>query len=122
MSKQVNIRFRLKTLGGNIRMITRDAYEYFKNEPDILRVSDITRLLHCSKNTIYELVKDGRLPSIRLGRSILIPKTALVEMMVNEKYYQIVYPYPPRNSWTSEDRSRILGMNKKPGKSKGKPA
>ena len=49
MSKQVNIRFRLKTLGGNIRMITRDAYEYFKNEPDILRVSDITRLLHCSK-------------------------------------------------------------------------
>ena len=41
-------------------MITRDAYEYFKNEPDILRVSDITRLLHCSKNTVYELVKDGK--------------------------------------------------------------
>ena len=103
-------------------MITRDAYEYFKNEPDILRVSDITRLLHCSKNTVYTLVKDGRLASVRFGKSILIPKTALVEMMVNEKYYQIVYPYPPRNSWTSENRSRILGMNKKPGKRKGKPA
>ena len=107
-------------------MISRDAYEYFKNEPDILRVSDITRLLHCSKNTIYELVKDGRLPSVRLGRSILIPKTALVEMMVNEKYYQIVHPFRPKSSWTSEERSRILGMNKKPGRTTckrgGKPA
>ena len=103
-------------------MITRDAYEYFKNEPDILQVKDVVRLLHCSKNTVYELVKDGRLASVRVGKSILIPKTALVEMMVNEKYYQIVYPYPPRNSWTSEDRSLILGMNKKTGKCKGKPA
>ena len=94
-------------------MITRDAYEYFKNEPDILRVSDITRLLHCSKNTIYELVKDGRLPSVRLGRSILIPKTALVEMMVNEKYYQIIYPYPPDYRWTSKERSGIIKTNKK---------
>ena len=100
MSKMTDIRFRLQIVGGNMRMIKRDVFEYFKKEPDVMQVKDVVRLLHCSKNTVYKLIHEGRIDSIKIGRSILIPKAALVEMMVNEKYYQIINPSFPNYRWT----------------------
>jgi excisionase family DNA binding protein len=102
MSKITDIRFRLKIAGGNMRMIKQGVFEYFKKEPDVMQVKDVVRLLHCSKNTIYKLIKEGRIDSIKIGRNILIPKTALVEMMVNERYYQIISPLNPDLRWTSQ--------------------
>ena len=113
MSKEPNIRFRLEIAGGNMRMIKRDIFEYFKKEPDVMQVKDLVRLLHCSKNTVYKLIHEGRLDSVKIGRNILIPKTALVEMMVNERYYQIISPYSPDSLWTMKNRSRIIASNKK---------
>ena len=108
MSKMTDIRFRLQIAGGNMRMIKRDVFEYFKKEPDVMQVKDVVRLLHCSKNTVYKLIHEGRIDSIKIGRNILIPKTALVEMMVNERYYQIIFPYNPDSLWTMKERSRII--------------
>ena len=113
MSKMTDIRFRLQIAGGNMRMIKRDVFEYFKKEPDVMQVKDVVRLLHCSKNTVYKLIHEGRIDSIKIGRNILIPKTALVEMMVNERYYQIIFPYNPDSLWTMKERSRIIASNKK---------
>ena len=113
MSKMTDIRFRLQIAGGNMRMIKRDVFEYFKKEPDVMQVKDLVRLLHCSKNTVYKLIHEGRLDTVKIGRSILIPKTALVEMMVNERYYQIISPYSPDSLWTMKERSRIIASNKK---------
>ena len=78
-----------------------------------MQVKDVVRLLHCSKNTVYKLIHGGRIDSIKIGRNILIPKTALVEMMVNERYYQIIFPYNPDSLWTMKERSRIIASNKK---------
>ena len=94
-------------------MIKRDIFEYFKKEPDVMQVKDVVRLLHCSKNTVYKLIHEGRIDTIKVGRSILIPKTALVEMMVNERYYQIISPYSPDSLWTMKERNRIIASNKK---------
>ena len=78
-----------------------------------MQVKDVVRLLHCSKNTVYKLIHEGRIDSIKIGRNILIPKTALVEMMVTERYYQIIFPYNPDSLWTMKERSRIIASNKK---------
>ena len=94
-------------------MIKRDVFEYFKKEPHVMQVKDVVRLLHSSKNTVYKLIHEGRIDSIKIGRNILIPKTALVEMMVNERYYQIIFPYNPDSLWTMKERSRIIASNKK---------
>ena len=99
-------------------MIKRDVFEYFKKEPDVMQVKDVVRLLRCSKNTVYKLIHEGRIDSIKIGRNILIPKTALVEMMVNERYYQIIFPYNPDSLWTMKERSRIIASNKN-SKTKG---
>ena len=101
-----------------MRMIKRDVFEYFKKEPDVMQVKDVVRLLHCSKNTVYKLIHEGRLDTVKIGRSILIPKTALVEMMVNERYYQIISPYSPDSLWTMKERNRIIASNKN-SKTKG---
>ncbi|MBR2977042.1 MAG: helix-turn-helix domain-containing protein, partial [Oscillospiraceae bacterium] len=69
MSKAPDIRFRLQIAGGNMRMIKRDVFEYFKKEPDVMQVKDVVRLLHCSKNTVYKLIHEGRIDTVKIGRS-----------------------------------------------------
>ena len=49
----------------------------------VLRVDEVARLLGVSTHTIYEAVKLGQIPSLCLGRIILIPRTALEEMLTN---------------------------------------
>ena len=96
------IRTKIMVLDGNKQRISRNVYDYFRKEPDIMQVRDIVKLLHCSKNTVYDLIKDGRLGSIRVGRSILVPKTALVEMILNEKNYIEISAESSDSLWTSD--------------------
>lgn len=47
--------------------------------PLVLRVVDLMPLLSISRNTAYELVRSGKIRSIRIGRSYRIPKEAVAE-------------------------------------------
>jgi excisionase family DNA binding protein len=46
-----------------------------------LTVEESAKLLSISRNLAYELVADGRLPSIRLGRRVLVPRQALYQLL-----------------------------------------
>lgn len=101
MKRQVNIRVRIPIeKGDNLHMVKRSVFAYFEKEPDVMTVADIVKILRCSKNTIYELLKEGRIESIKIGRRILIPKTALVEFIVNENNYTVLSPEKPKKLWT----------------------
>jgi excisionase family DNA binding protein len=45
--------------------------------PDVLTVDETAGVLRLGRNTVYEAIREGRLPSIRIRRRILIPKSAL---------------------------------------------
>lgn len=62
----------------------RDYYSIFKNEPDVLTMPDVIRLLRIGRNSAYALVNEGRIGSIRQGKKILVPKTCLVEFLSDE--------------------------------------
>ena len=64
-------------------------FKMFKNEPDVLTVSDLVRLLRMGKNTVYKLIKEGDIGSIKKGKKIIVPKVCLVEYLTNEENYQI---------------------------------
>lgn len=96
------MRTKIKIYDASRRRVSRDIYDYFKKEPDLMQVRDIVKIMHCSKNTVYALIKDGRLGAIRVGRSILVPKTALVEMIVNEKNYIRIPVDSDDSLWTFE--------------------
>ena len=47
----------------------------------VMTVTDAARILHISRGSAYEAVKAGEIPSIRLGRRIVVPTAALVRML-----------------------------------------
>jgi excisionase family DNA binding protein len=51
--------------------------------PDVLRPAEAAKALRLGRNTVYELVRQGRLPAVRVGRRLLIPKRG-VERFLNE--------------------------------------
>lgn len=53
---------------------------------DILTVKQVQGILQIGRTKAYELVNSGRLPSIRIGNAIRIPKERLLEFMQQECY------------------------------------
>jgi len=53
------------------------------DETLVLTPNEVRKLLKCSRGTIYEEIRKGTIPSIHLGRKILIPKAALLKMLEN---------------------------------------
>ena len=53
-------------------------YHSFDELPLTLRVEDLMPILGIGRNTAYELVRSGKIRSIRIGRQLRIPKDALV--------------------------------------------
>ncbi|BFU43397.1 helix-turn-helix domain-containing protein [Krasilnikovia sp. MM14-A1004] len=45
----------------------------------LYRIPEAMRLLSLSRSVIYELVRSGRLRSVKEGRTRLIPRSAIVE-------------------------------------------
>ena len=60
---------------------SRDAtdLEHGSAERLVLSVAEAARTLGVSRNTAYQSVQEGGLPSVRFGRRILIPRKALLE-------------------------------------------
>ncbi len=56
-------------------------YRSFDDLPLTLRVEDLMPILGIGRNTAYELVRCGKIHSIRIGRQLRIPKSALIEYL-----------------------------------------
>ena len=91
-------------------MSYRYYFKMFKNEPDVLTVPDVVRLLQFGKNTVYGLIKEGRIGSIKQGKKIIVPKVCLVEFLTNAGNYQTPSPTVPNNLWTYEDGCDSVGV------------
>ncbi len=52
-----------------------------QTNPLVLTADEASKLLRIGKNHIYELTRCGRLRSIRVGRKILIPHSAIREFL-----------------------------------------
>lgn len=51
----------------------------------VYKVDEAARALQKGRNYIYDEVATGRLPAIRLGRSIRIPKRAIDELLAGTR-------------------------------------
>jgi excisionase family DNA binding protein len=51
--------------------------------PCVLRVEEVAALLRIGRNSAYELIRQGVLPSLRLGRRLVVPKQSLVRVLDN---------------------------------------
>lgn len=53
----------------------------FDDLPDVLTPGEVQSFLRLGRNATYDLLKDGKLRSVRLGQKYLIPRQALRELM-----------------------------------------
>ena len=58
-----------------------NKYRSFDDLPLALRVEDLMPVLGISRNTAYELVRSGKIRSVRIGRQIRVPKSAVSEFL-----------------------------------------
>lgn len=49
-----------------------------ENYPDVLTPDDVMAFLSIGRNTVYNILKTGELPSIRIGKQYRIPKRSVV--------------------------------------------
>ena len=52
-------------------------------ERQTLKIEEAAKILGISRNTAYDAVKTGQLPTIKLGKRLLVPKVALDRMLAN---------------------------------------
>lgn len=50
-------------------------------KPLVLTVEEARKLLRLSRGLMYEAIHSGQIPSMRIGRRILIPRARLEEML-----------------------------------------
>jgi excisionase family DNA binding protein len=53
------------------------------NDRLTLTVDETRRKLGLSRGLIYQAIHEGQIPSIRIGRRILIPRAALEKLLAN---------------------------------------
>ena len=64
-------------------------YELLKNYDDILSVKEVQCILKIGKNQAYELVTNGDIQSIRIGRVYKIPKIYLLNYIMGYERKEI---------------------------------
>ncbi len=52
-----------------------------KRERQTYQVAEVAKLLGIGRNLAYELVRSGKIPSLRLGRRIVVPKGAFDRLL-----------------------------------------
>lgn len=60
-----------------------------KDQPEVLTVQEVARILRIGKNKAYALVNNGKLSSIKAGCKIIVPKIYLINFLVDIKNCQI---------------------------------
>lgn len=50
-------------------------------EPEMLTVKQAAAWLQLHENAVYRMVEDGKIPSLRVGGAIRIPRSKLLEMI-----------------------------------------
>ena len=63
-----------------MELSTQEIYRVvFKEYPDVLDVKQISALLGVSTKTVYRLLREGSLASLKIGREFRIPKVNVMK-------------------------------------------
>jgi len=69
-----------------------DQTRRFEELPDILTVDETAEFLRLGRSSVYDAIQARVIPALRIGRRILIPKSALLAMLDG----QLTAPSPTR--------------------------
>ena len=53
----------------------------FDSYPDVVSVDEIQEMLRIGKNAVYQLLKEGTIRSIKVGKRYIVPKKFIIEFL-----------------------------------------
>lgn len=53
----------------------------FKDYPDVVSIEELQEMLHIGRNAAYDIVKDGKIKTIRVGKRYIIPKASVINFL-----------------------------------------
>ena len=56
----------------------------FDSYPDVVSVEEMQQMLRLGKNAVYQLLKDGAIKSIKVGKRYIVPKKYVIEFLVQK--------------------------------------
>ena len=56
-------------------------FQKTSNDSLVLTAGETAKMLRLSKTTVYDQIRQGSIPSIRMGKRILIPRVALMRKL-----------------------------------------
>ena len=67
---------------GNVVLSAQELYSVtFKGYPDVLDVQQVSTILGVSTKTVYRLLREGTLNSLKVGREFRIPKVFVLKYL-----------------------------------------
>lgn len=57
------------------------TYTHYDQLPLVLSVDELTEILGIGRNTAYNLIRCGKIRSVRIGHKIRIPKDSLLDFL-----------------------------------------
>ncbi len=61
-------------------------HKLYESIPDILTVAQLQKVLCIGRKAAYDLIRERKIESIKIGRSIRIPKHCLLDFIENTCY------------------------------------
>ncbi len=71
-------------MAGVIKMTEREYLSMFKDEPEVLTVPEVAKMLRIGKNKTYDIVREGRLRTVKVGGKFLVPKLRVIEFLMEQ--------------------------------------
>jgi excisionase family DNA binding protein len=61
-----------------------DPKSHYQDLPDVLTVDEAAAYLRLARSSVYQAVRERVIPSVRIGRRVVIPKRALARLLEPE--------------------------------------
>ena len=61
-----------------------ESTDAYAGLPPVFTVRETTEVLGVGTNSVYEAVRSGRIPSVRIGSRIVVPRMGLVQLLRGE--------------------------------------
>lgn len=55
--------------------------DLFKEYNDVVDIDDLQRMLKIGRSSAYEIVKTGRIKTVKIGKRYIIPKQSVIEFL-----------------------------------------
>ena len=61
-----------------------------ESQHEYLKVPEVAKTLRIARSRAYELVAEGQIPAVRIGRSVRVPRHELDQWLADQRYLDAV--------------------------------